>query len=258
MSESEQELMARFEGLLAVPKNGALLRELNIVYAPIRDRSWTAYTAKPDLISATIRSWPGAVSVAKLTNTLTVARNADILSLMPRRGHTTEDRMNHGSRRDRWQVRSALRDLAECNLIEYDSPHAKLQFDTERGFMDVTAYEGKLTDYKKAFLQAVMYRGFADSVCVVMPLKGSFKASRAMQDQFRILGIGLWGIRDFNEPASDFRDGFTPHYIYQALRSRKQSPLSRADRIVAIARILRRWKLLQPATLEAARANLMS
>ena len=70
----------------------------------------------------------------------------------------------------------------------------------------LTAFEMKLTDWRKGFAQAYRYSYFADLAIVVLP-PDSVKAAEAELSLFRKLGVGLWS---FEKTSGRIRKLFTP------------------------------------------------
>lgn len=72
----------------------------------------------------------------------------------------------------------------------------------------LTAFEMKLTDWRKGLAQAYRYSYFADVAIVVLPTDAS-KAAKAELQLFRKLGVGLWS---FDKTTGKIRKLFTPRY----------------------------------------------
>ena len=72
----------------------------------------------------------------------------------------------------------------------------------------LTAFEMKLTDWRKGLAQAYRYSYFADVALVVLPLDAA-KTAKAELKLFRDLGVGLWS---FDKASGKIRKLFTPRY----------------------------------------------
>ena len=93
--------------------------------------------------------------------------------------------------------------------------------------VDIIAYEGKLTNWRRALHQALSYRSYSRCVQIVMPRSGAQHA-KALSPLFRAQGIGLISIG---------QDGFTRTEI----RSRKhRRPASRRLYLMAVGNVLTR------------------
>lgn len=70
----------------------------------------------------------------------------------------------------------------------------------------LTAFELKVRDWRRAFAQAIRYRYFADRAIVVLPPRIASRAA-AFLDAFRRHGVGLWS---FDPEAGEIRRLYTP------------------------------------------------
>jgi len=60
----------------------------------------------------------------------------------------------------------------------------------------ITGYEAKLTDYNKAFFQAVINKDYVDYSYIVFPLDVAIKINKKYRDILMESGIGLIGVSD--------------------------------------------------------------
>lgn len=83
--------------------------------------------------------------------------------------------------------------VADCgvaDLLLCQSPIGILQ-DTEMGHVHLTAFEMKLSDWRKALQQAYQYKYYADLSVVVLPEKAAVHAIQSIS-LFEALGVDLW------------------------------------------------------------------
>jgi hypothetical protein len=79
---------------------------------------------------------------------------------------------------------------------------------SQRVWQKLTAFEMKLTDWRKGFSQAYRYSYFADLAIVVLP-PDTAKAAEAELSLFRKLSVGLWS---FDKTSGKIRKLFTPRH----------------------------------------------
>lgn len=96
-----------------------------------------------------------------------------------------------------WQHSSAGEDATALSIEKI-----KTQLAREK----LTAFEMKLTDWRKGLSQAYRYGYFADLAVVVVP-PNTVKVAKAELKQFRKLGVGLWS---FDKVTGKIRRIFTP------------------------------------------------
>lgn len=72
----------------------------------------------------------------------------------------------------------------------------------------LTAFEMKMTDWRKGLAQAYRYSYFADAAIVVLPTDTA-KAAKVELKLFRELSVGLWS---FDKATGKIRKLFTPRY----------------------------------------------
>lgn len=70
----------------------------------------------------------------------------------------------------------------------------------------IRAFELKISNWRKALIQAHRYRYFADGCIVVLPFEKLNTASQFI-DTFKAIKVGLWG---FSEETSQIKTLFTP------------------------------------------------
>ena len=90
----------------------------------------------------------------------------------------------------------------------------------------LTAFEMKLTDWRKGFAQAYRYSYFADLAIVVVPPDIS-KTAKAELSLFRKLGVGLWS---FDKTSGKIRKLFTPRNSQPRSATAKEKALESLGR----------------------------
>jgi hypothetical protein len=97
----------------------------------------------------------------------------------------------------------------------------------------LTAFEMKLTDWRKGFGQAYRYGYFADLAILVMPAHAA-KGAEAELSLFRKLGVGLW---TFDRASGKIRKWFTPR------RSKPRNAKAKERAIESLGRLIKFCKL---------------
>ena len=102
-------------------------------------------------------------------------------------------------------------------------------FDKQGGEINVVSFELKLSDWKRAMVQAFRYRSFSHLSYVVMP-EGAAESASRHADEFQQYGIGLLafgpnGLRKLCEssPATPYSPQLSDKVIDKVKRSRKKS-----------------------------------
>jgi hypothetical protein len=90
-------------------------------------------------------------------------------------------------------VLTHLRTLEKLGLVKRKGVEARLLRSTKTPFMDVTAFEIKVADWRHGLYQATHYRSFANRVVVALP-DAKAKSVAVHKGTFRQFGIGLVGI----------------------------------------------------------------
>ena len=150
---------------------------------------------RPDLVDVRIRRLPESFTPETLAPLLKSPGNAKLLAAL-----------RHGSRRtkrylagvtgysERW-LAARLRQLESAQMIEvHQGSSVSLRCPLPLNMVEITAYEGKLHDWRRAFYQAINYRTYCHSVWVVMPPAGARNA-RKIADAFRVNDIGLMSVQ---------------------------------------------------------------
>lgn len=90
-------------------------------------------------------------------------------------------------------VLTHLRTLEKLGIVKRKGVEARLLRSTKTPFMDVTAFEVKVSDWRHGLYQATHYRSFANRVAVALP-DAKAKSVAIHKETFRLFGIGLVGI----------------------------------------------------------------
>lgn len=97
----------------------------------------------------------------------------------------------------------------------------------------LSAFELKISDWRKALQQAYRYSYFADRAIVVMPM-GTIRAARRQLKCFQELKVGLWG---FNRSSGKIRCFYTPTNV------RAKNPQARERAVELLLRKINLRKL---------------
>ena len=184
---------------------------------------------RADLVDAHIKDLPDAVSPRVLATSLSSPTKARLLSILRYRAPRTRAYLERVTGLSKRSLGSHIRQLEREGLVEVHgnlaiSLSCRLPWD----MVDIVAYEGKLTNWRRALHQAMGYRSFSRSVRVVMPASGARHAQK-LATVFHTNGIGLIAIEE---------DG-SPHI---EIRSRKhRRPASRRLYLMAVGAILDRF-----------------
>ena len=214
-SITEAALLKRFSGSLS---RGSNSRDAN---AGILMRELGGLQGRPDLLDVYFRALPISLNLDTLAVSLRSPSKARVLAPLkygaPRRrayleaftGFTGQSLTRH------------LKELRAAGLIEiHKNSSVSLTCPLPWEMADIVAYEGKLTNWRRALHQAMTYRSFSHRVWVVMPMSGAGNAKK-LESVFRANGIGLIAVKE---------DGTT----HIEIRSRKRRPSSRRLYLMAI------------------------
>ena len=183
-----------------------------------------------DLIDAHIRpqSLPSVATHEVLAETLRSPTQARLLSIIRRRSHRTTRYLAKASGLSGRSLRKYLRHLESIGLVEVRGGWAvTLSCELPWDMVDIVAYEGKLTNWRRALHQALGYRSFSRSVWIVMPTTGARLAKR-LAPVFHANGIGLIAVDNRGEMRVE-------------IRSRKRRhPRSRRLYLMAVGTVLSR------------------
>jgi hypothetical protein len=106
---------------------------------------------------------------------------------------------------------------------------------SRRAWQKLTAFEMKLTDWRKGFGQAYRYSYFADLAIVVLP-PDTAKTAKAELKLFRKLSVGLWS---FDKTSGKIRKIFTPRHSKPRNAKAKEKALESLDRSLKFSKFVK-------------------
>ena len=195
--------------------NPAFIRELDGVQG------------RPDLVVAKVRDIPLHLNIEVLARCLASPTKAWLLSVLrygaPRRIAYLEKATGLPTH----TIQSHIACLSEAGLIKAAANSSvSLACPLPWTMVDIVAYEGKLSNWRRALHQAITYRMFSASVQIVVPSSGASRAKQ-LETIFRNNGIGLIAVSG---------DGSSKTEI----KSKKRRPRSRRLYLTAVGAILQR------------------
>ncbi len=183
---------------------------------------------RADLVDVRIRELPTAVNLDVLAASLRTHAKARLLSVLtngsPRRRSYLETvtGFSHQS------LNHHVTQLEKAGLVKVHRNSAvSLGCLLPWSMMEITAYECKLSNWRRALHQAIGYRSFAQSVWIVMPESGAEHAAK-LASVFQFNGIGLISVGD---------DGRT----HTKIKGKKRRPSSRRFYLMAVGEILKNY-----------------
>lgn len=123
-------------------------------------------------------------------------------------------------------VSEHLRTLERLGTVRRRGDSARLLRSTKTPFLDVAAFEVKVSDWRHGIYQAAHYRSFANRVSVALP-NAKARAIAIHKDAFRLFGIGLVGIE-------------SPSSINWYIKPARRQPSSASRMILSVVQILKR------------------
>jgi hypothetical protein len=106
---------------------------------------------------------------------------------------------------------------------------------SRRTWQKLTAFEMKLTDWRKGFGQAYRYSYFADLAIVVLP-PDTAKTAEADLKLFRKLSVGLWS---FDKTSGKIRKIFTPRHSKPRNAKAKEKALESLGRSLKFSKFVK-------------------
>ena len=162
---------------------------------------------RPDLVDVRIRCLPESIALETLAPLLKSPGKAKLLAAL-----------RHGSRRtkrylarvtgysERW-LATQIRQLESARLIEvHQGSSVSLACRLPLNMVEITAYEGKLHDWRRAFYQALNYRMYCHTVWVVMPPAGARNATK-IASAFQVNDIGLIAVHEDGRTSVEIKRG---------------------------------------------------
>ena len=183
---------------------------------------------RADLIEAHIRALPTAVGMDDLATSLSSPAKARLLALLKVRSPRRREYLAAHTGFSPRSLSNHIRQLMKAGLIKaHDKGAVSLICPLPWDMVEITAYEGKLSNWRRALYQAIQYKAFSRRVWVVMPPAGVMHAKK-ISELFSMYGIGL---------ISAIAGG-TEHV---EIRSRSRRPASRRLYLMAVGLVLREF-----------------
>lgn len=183
---------------------------------------------RPDLVDARILGVPHSINMDVLAASLSSPANAQILAALKDRDKCSLPQLETITGMSNRSLRKYIRQLESAAIVRVKSNSAiALNCKLQWNMVNIEAYEGKLSNWRRALHQANGYRSFSHSVSVVMPEAAAERAKR-LERVFRVNGIELIAIG---------RDGARSTVI----RGRKSRPASLRLYLMAVGIVLRKY-----------------
>ena len=181
-----------------------------------------------DLVDAHIQALPSAVNLDVLAASLTSPAKARLLALLRYGAPRSRAYLARGTGFSSRSLGDHIRQLERAGLVEvHRSSAIALSCPLPWSMVDIVAYEGKLSNWRRALHQAIGYRSFSRSVWIVMPESAAYRAKK-LASIFHINGIGLIAIGG---------DGSA----HIEITSRRRRPASRRLYLMAVGAILKKF-----------------
>ena len=221
-SDTEQVFMERFEQTLQ--------RSVRLGRSPsqIVLHELEGLQGRADLVDAHINALPGNVRLDDLAVSLMSPAKARLLALLRYGAPRSRGFLSSGTGFTVRSLGDHIRQLEKAGLVNvHDSSSVSLRCQLPWTMVDISAYEGKLTNWRRALHQAISYRSYSRSAWIVMPELSAQHAKR-LSSVFWHNGIGLISISE---------DGSTRIEI----KCKKRRPTSRRIYLMAVGAIVRRF-----------------
>ena len=217
---SEAALMARF--------TKSLCNRPGLVHKPNRImlEEFGGFQGRPDLVDVEILALPSQVNLDVLAACLRSPTQAGLLAVLKFGAPRTLAFLERVTGLSKYPLKKHISVLSDAGLVHiHDSTAVSLRCRLPWNMVEIVAYEGKLTNWRRALHQALGYRSFARSVWVVMPPTGARRA-KTVETMFRNNRIGLMAETDHG--------GFTVE-----IKGRpRRTPASRKLYLIAVGAVL--------------------
>jgi len=187
---------------------------------PIIMREVDCHRGRADIVCAVIRKNNVDYSTLKhLGLSLSQPAKAEMLSWLDKIPPHSEEYISQVTGLVEKTIRKHLRELLELGLVERDSiGELFLGKNFKLPDIEIWAFEVKLHDWKRAFYQALRYRGFSHRIIVVMPAE-NLKIPTKNINLFREMNVGLMSIDqhgklEFIEKPLREEPSSKKHYLY--------------------------------------------
>ena len=185
------------------------------------------FQGRADLVDARIRALPASISIQALSASLRSPTKARLLATLKRGAPRSKAYLARVTGLSDRSLRNHIGQLEKVGLVRIGNNAAvTLDCPLPSSMVEIVAYEGKLTNWRRALHQATGYRSFSHSVRVVIPHAGAEHA-RKLTALFRANGIGLISVN----PEGRMRT---------LIRSKKRRPASRKLYLMAVGVVLSR------------------
>ena len=162
---------------------------------------------RPDLVDVRIRSLPESFAPEMLATLLKSPGKAKLLAALRHGSPRTKRYLARATGlSERW-LATQIRQLESAGLVEvHRGSSISLACRLPLNMVEITAYEGKLHDWRRAFYQALNYRTYCHSVWVVMPPGGARNAQK-IASAFRVNDIGLIAVHEDGRSSVEIKRG---------------------------------------------------
>ena len=186
-------------------------------------------SCRPDLVDARIRYLPESIAAEMLAPLLKAPAKAALLAALRHGSPRTKRYLSRiTGYSDRW-LNSNVDELADAGLIQvHRGSSFSIACRLPLNMVEITAYEGKLHDWRRALYQARHYRTYCHRVWVVMPVTGARNAMK-IASAFRAGDIGLIAVH---------QDGGTSIEIK---RGRRRWPVNPRLYLMAVGTVLENY-----------------
>ncbi len=160
---------------------------------------------RPDLVVADIVALPGSIDLDLFASCLRSPTEAALLACLKYGVPRTIEYLEKTTGLSTYSIKRHINVLDDAAIVFVDANSAvtlrcRLPWDMVR----ISAYEAKISNWRRALHQASGYRAFARSVWVVMPPNGARRA-KAVEPLFRNNGIGLISVSENGDMRVEIR-----------------------------------------------------
>ena len=173
---------------------------------------------RPDLIVAEVRGLPKQMDIGTASKCLASPAKACILAFLRYGAHRRLTYLERVTGLTKRPLLDHLARLEECGLVNMTNGfNVSLAYPLPWSMVNIAAYEGKLSNWRRALDQAITYRMFSQSVRIVMPSAGARRAKQ-LSALFKNSGIGLIAIKEGGQthveiPSRNLRPRSRPFYL---------------------------------------------
>ena len=176
MLSTEAELVATFRHNLHQSSHSIVIPEFDGILK------------RPDLVHARIRDLPETVQWSHLASVLRSTATARILSFLRLRQPRTKTYLEYRTHSPFVALSPSIRKLERLGLVELKGDSVYLIYPLSFNMVEITAYEGKLSNWRRAAQQAWSYNFYSTSSRIFMPEPAARRAMR-IKREMREVGI---------------------------------------------------------------------